>query len=182
MRTCNKPVLVVNRRHPEGCPAVAGDPEGPCVPLQIEVPWVSLKRFKNRLLLAGCLVASLFLSASLPGFAQARVIEILADKDSRFKLPGQKHGEITLKAGEPVVLRIQARRGKTWSRDGAIHGFTLLHARTRAKVPGWDFELMPGMQEFSVTAPSEPGEYEVLCTVICSDDHETMNMRLIVVP
>jgi heme/copper-type cytochrome/quinol oxidase subunit 2 len=123
-----------------------------------------------------------FLLVCAPAFAQTKVIEVLADKDSRFKLPGQKHGEITLKAGEPVVLRIEARRGKTWSRDGAIHGFTLLHAKTRAKVPGWDFELMPGTQEFSVTAPLEPGEYEILCTVICSDDHETMNMRLIVVP
>lgn len=135
---------------------------------------------KQILLLA--LVVPAFLLVCAPVFAQSKVVEVLADKDSRFKLRGQKHGEITLKAGEPVVLRIEARKGKTWSRDGAIHGFTLLHAKSRAKVPGWDFELMPGMQEFSVTAPSEPGEYEVLCTVICSDDHETMNMRLIVVP
>lgn len=135
---------------------------------------------KHTLLMA--LAVPAFLLVCAPAFAQAKVIEVLADKDSRFKLHGQKHGEITLKAGESVVLRIEARRGKTWSRDGAIHGFTLLHAKSRAKVPGWDFELMPGMQEFSVTAPSEPGEYEVLCTVICSDDHETMNMRLIVVP
>jgi heme/copper-type cytochrome/quinol oxidase subunit 2 len=123
-----------------------------------------------------------FLWVCAPAFAQGKIIEVLADKDSQFKLRGQKHGEITLKAGEPVVLRIEARRGKTWSRDGAIHGFTLLHAKSRAKVSGWDFELMPGMQEFSVNAPSEPGEYEVLCTVICSDDHETMHMRLTVVP
>src|SRR5215470_14442378 len=88
------------------------------------------------------LTLTALLLACVPALAQARVIEVLADKDSRFKMPGQKHAEITLKAGEPVVLRIQARRGKTWSRDGAIHGFTLLHAKSRAKVPGWDFELM----------------------------------------
>jgi len=117
---------------------------------------------------------------SLPCFGQTHIIEVLADKDSRFKIAGQKRPEITVKAGEPLLLRIEARKGKTWNRDGAIHGFTLLHAKSRAKVPGWDFELKPGVQEFTITAPTEPGEYEVLCTVICSDDHEGMSMRLMV--
>jgi heme/copper-type cytochrome/quinol oxidase subunit 2 len=122
------------------------------------------------------------LLVSLPCFSQARAIDIVADKDSRFKIPGQKHPEIIVKAGEPLVLRIQARRGKTWNQDGAIHGFTLLHAKSRAKVPGWDLELKPGMQEFTLTAPTEPGEYEALCTVICSDEHEGMSMKVIVLP
>lgn len=117
-----------------------------------------------------------------PCFGQAHVIEVLADKDSRYKIPGQKKAEITVKAGEPLLLRIQARKGKTWNRDGAIHGFTLLHAKDHAKVPGWDFELKPGVQELKLTAPTEPGEYEVVCTVICSDDHEGMSMRFIVLP
>lgn len=111
-----------------------------------------------------------------------RVIEVLADKDSRFKMPGQSHAEITVKAGETLILRIEARRGKTWNRDGSIHGFTLLHAKDHAKVAGWDLELRPGKQEFALTAPSQPGEYEVLCTVICSDDHEGMKMKFVVVP
>lgn len=115
-------------------------------------------------------------------FSQAHVIEVLADKDSRYKMPGQKRAEITVKAGEPLLLRIEARKGKTWNRDGAIHGFTLLHAKDHAKVPGWNFELKPGMQEFRLAAPTEPGEYEVVCTVICSDDHEGMSMRFIVLP
>ena len=111
-----------------------------------------------------------------------RVIEVLADKDSRFKMPGQGHPEITVRAGEALVLRIEARRGKTWNRDGSVHGFTLLHAKDHAKVPGWDLELRPGRQEFALTAPSQPGEYEVLCTVICSDEHDGMRMKFIVVP
>src|SRR5215469_173040 len=110
-----------------------------------------------------------------------RVIEVLADKDSRYKMAGQSHAAITVKAGEALILRIEARRGKTWNRDGSIHGFTLLHAKDRAKVPGWDLELRQGKQEFALTAPSEPGEYEVLCTVICSDDHEGMRMKFHVV-
>jgi hypothetical protein len=154
----------------------------PGLPGSVEGPCVLLKARKGHLLVLPCALATLFVLMSASAFAQARTIEVLADKDSRFKVPGQKHAEITVKAGEPLVLRIEARRGKTWSRDGAVHGFTLLHAKTRVKVPDWDFELRSGVQEFKVTAPSEPGEYEILCTVICSDDHEAMNMRLIVVP
>lgn len=114
--------------------------------------------------------------------AQVHVIEVLADKDSRFKMTGQSHPKITVKAGETLLLRIEARRGKTWNRDGAIHGFTLLRAKDHAKVPGWNLELQPGWQEFNLTAPAQPGKYEVMCTVICSDDHEGMRMTFIVTP
>ena len=117
-----------------------------------------------------------------PAWAAPHVIDVLADKDSHFKIPGQKEKQITVKAGEPLVLKIEARKGKTWSRDGAVHGFTLLRARDHAKVPGWDLELKPGMQTFTLTAPSEPGEYEVVCTVICSENHEGMRMKFMVVP
>ncbi len=119
---------------------------------------------------------------SLPACSQPRVIEVLADKDSRYKMAGMAKAEITVKAGEPILLRVSARKGKTWNRDGSIHGFTLLEIHSRNKVPGWDLELRPGTQEFSLTAPAQPGEYEVLCTVICSDDHEGMRMKFHVVP
>jgi heme/copper-type cytochrome/quinol oxidase subunit 2 len=117
-----------------------------------------------------------------PANAQARVIEVLADKDSHFKIAGQSKPEITVKAGEPVTLKITARKGKTWNRDGTVHGFTLLRRKDHAKVAGWDLELRQGTQEFTLTAPSEPGEYEVLCTVICSEDHEGMRMKFVVLP
>jgi heme/copper-type cytochrome/quinol oxidase subunit 2 len=125
---------------------------------------------------------TLFAAMSLPCFGQARVIEVLADKDSHFKIAGMSRPEITVKAGEPVLLRVTARKGKTWNRDGTVHGFTLLRANDHHKVKGWDLELKPGVQEFSLTAPAEPGEYEVLCTVICSEDHEFMRMKLVVLP
>ena len=115
-------------------------------------------------------------------WAQTRVIEVLADKDSRYKIAGEKTPEITVKAGEPILLRITARRGHTWNRDGSIHGFSLLRAKDRSKVAGWDLLLRPGTQEFQMTAPAEPGEYVVVCTVICSDDHDGMHMRFVVVP
>lgn len=114
--------------------------------------------------------------------AQVHVIDVVADKDSRYKSPDGGKPEITLKAGEPVLLRVSARKAKSWNRDGSIHGFTLLRAGDRSKVPGWNLLLRPGQQEFQLTAPADPGEYVVVCTVICSDDHEGMNMRLLVVP
>jgi heme/copper-type cytochrome/quinol oxidase subunit 2 len=133
-----------------------------------------------RLMMAAVFV--MVLGAALPAFGQSHVIEVLADKDSRFKVAGQNKAEITVKARETVVLRVIARKGKTWNRDGTIHGFTLLRARDHRKISGWDLELKEGMHEFMLAAPDEPGEYEVLCTVICSDDHEAMRMKFYVIP
>jgi heme/copper-type cytochrome/quinol oxidase subunit 2 len=128
-------------------------------------------------------VVSMCLFLTVPPVrAQAHVVEVLADKDSRYKIAGARHPEITVKAGELVLLRVTARRGKSWNRDGSIHGFTLLRAKDRSKVSGWDLLLKPGNQEFQLTAPPEPGEYVVVCTVICSEDHEGMHMKFVVVP
>jgi heme/copper-type cytochrome/quinol oxidase subunit 2 len=114
--------------------------------------------------------------------SQAHVIEITADSDSRYKIAGQRTPEITVKAGEPVLFRITANRAKSWNRDGSIHGFTLLRAKDRTRVDGWDFLLKPGRQEFTMKAPDEPGSYEVVCTVICSEEHEGMHMKFTVLP
>jgi heme/copper-type cytochrome/quinol oxidase subunit 2 len=127
-------------------------------------------------------LAAFLMIASHFAAAQARVIEILADKDSRYKIAGYSRPEITVKTGESVMLRVTARKAKSWNRDGSIHGFTLLRARDRSKVAGWDLLLRPGTQEFQLTAPDEPGEYEVVCTVICSEDHEGMHMKVVVIP
>lgn len=113
---------------------------------------------------------------------QGRVIEILADHDSRYKMEGQKQAVITVKAGELITLRITARKARNVNRNGDIHGFTLLRAKDRSPVPEWDFMLRPGTQEFTLAAPKEPGEYVVVCTVVCSQDHEGMNMKFIVLP
>jgi heme/copper-type cytochrome/quinol oxidase subunit 2 len=127
-------------------------------------------------------VASALLIGVPRANAQARVIEVLADSDSRYKISGQRTPEITVKAGEPVLLRVTALRGKSWNRDGSVHGFSLLRAKDRTRVEGWDLLLKPGKQEFQLSAPAEPGAYEVVCTVICSEDHEGMHMKFTVVP
>jgi len=114
--------------------------------------------------------------------AQTRVIELTADRDSRYKIAGMREAEITVKAGERILLRVTANRGKSWNRDGSIHGFSLLRAKDRSRVEGWDLLFKPGKQEFLMTAPAEPGEYVVVCTVICSEEHEGMHMKFTVLP
>lgn len=138
---------------------------------------------------AALLFVAPFLVAHSPKAAQSaspapqpRVIEVTADHDSQYRIHGQTRQVITVTAGEPLVLRITAIKAKSRNRDGSVHGFSLLHAKSRQPVPGWDFLLHPGMNEFSVSAPAEPGDYEVVCTVICSDDHEQMSMKFVVLP
>lgn len=127
-------------------------------------------------------IGVLVLFVALRGGAQGRVIEVIADHDSRYKIAGEGTPEITVKAGEHILLRITAHKAKSRNRDGSIHGFTLLRAKDRTRVEGWDLLLKPGTQEFQLTAPAEPGEYEVVCTVICSEDHEGMHMKFTVLP
>ena len=132
--------------------------------------------FRVGLTVAGLMIATVSL------VAQPRVIELTADHDSRYRIAGQKTPEITVKAGEQILLRVTARKAKSWNRDGSIHGFTLLKAKERTRVEGWDLLFKPGRQEFVLTAPPEPGEYEGVCTVICSEDHEGMHLKFTVVP
>jgi heme/copper-type cytochrome/quinol oxidase subunit 2 len=128
------------------------------------------------------LIAGIFLAILPLAVAEPRLIELTADRDSRYRITGQKIPEITMKAGEQVRLHVTARRAKSWNRDGSIHGFTLLRAKDRSKVDGWDLLFKSGTQEFVLTAPSEPGEYEAVCTVICSEDHEGMHLKVTVLP
>jgi heme/copper-type cytochrome/quinol oxidase subunit 2 len=134
-----------------------------------------------------CIAMAGFLAGAVRANAQVRVIqvrviEVVADSDSRYKIAGERTPEVIVKAGEQILLRVTARKGKSWNRDGSIHGFTLLRAKDRTKIEGWDLLLKPGKQEFQLTAPAESGEYEVVCTVICSEEHEGMHMKFIVQP
>ena len=129
------------------------------------------------------LLAALLPTGSTPPCAaqnQMRVVEILADHDSLFKIGKHASPTLTFKAGEEVQFRITARKAKTFNRNGSIHGFALIRIKDGAKFPDWDLELKPGFQEFVLKVPSEPGEYQIVCTVICSDGHEDMHMKVIV--
>ena len=125
----------------------------------------------------------LFMLTSGLALAQAtpHLIEITADHDSRFKAGGHAEPTITLEAGETVLLRITAVKAKSMNRDGSIHGFVLLD-KNGDKVPGWMLSLQPGKHDFELTAPDAPGDYRVVCNVICSQDHEMMHMSIRVLP
>lgn len=127
------------------------------------------------------LLISLGLLAALPfGGAQGgpRMIEILADKDAKFKVTGQKEPVVTLKAGEVVVLRITSRKGSEWAKDGATHSLAIKGLKDQ----GWDLRLYEGTKDFTVVAPAEPGEYLAECIVRCGPRHEDMRMKFIVTP
>jgi hypothetical protein len=133
---------------------------------------------------ARAFAALLLLLLLLPVKAQQapRVVEVLAGHDSRYKIQGMSKPSITVTANEKILLRVTAIRAKQSNRDGSIHGFSLLRPKDHQPVPGWELLLKPGVQEFALTAPAEPGEYQVVCTVICSEGHEQMNMKFIVEP
>lgn len=146
-------------------------------------PWETRTRkniSRSLILIAVGLLLSI--PRDLPAQGGSRVIEILADHDSNYKIAGRKQPVITAKPGESLTLRITAVKAKNRNRDGSIHGFTLLRASDRKPVDGWDFLLKPGIQDIPVTAPAQPGEYIVVCTVICSENHEQMTMKFIVEP
>lgn len=107
-----------------------------------------------------------------------RMIEIIADKDNRFKVPGLKKAVITVKANDVIRLRIIARKGTDWEKSGLVHSFTIKEFKDQ----GWDLSLKEGTQEFTVVAPGQPGEYVVECTVKCGEGHDDMRMKLIVIP
>jgi len=119
---------------------------------------------------------------AVPSSSGVRVIDIIADHNSRYRIPGQSKAGITALPGEELVLRITAIKAADQNRDGSIHGFTLLNVKDHKKVSGWDFLLKPGTQEIIAHAPLQPGEYEVVCTVICSHQHEGMHMKFVVLP
>jgi DNA-directed RNA polymerase subunit K/omega len=111
--------------------------------------------------------------------ARPRIIELTADKDSRYRLAGKASPTLKATAGERLILRITAFRARQIARDGSIHGLALLD-KDENGVPGWRFFLHPGVQELEVTAPETPGRYHAVCTIICSDAHEGMGFTLLV--
>ena len=127
---------------------------------------------------------SFVISASLLAVAQVssgapRLIELTADKDSKYRLGSKVAPTLEASPGERLTLRITAIRAKQVARDGSVHGLALLD-KDENVVPGWRFYLHPGVQDVEVTAPMQPGRYTAVCIVICSDMHEDMGFTLVV--
>ncbi|MBV9611383.1 MAG: hypothetical protein JO091_02880 [Acidobacteriaceae bacterium] len=131
-----------------------------------------------------CSITVLFLAGVWTPYARAwtdatpRTIEIVADGDNRFKLPGQAKQVLVLKANEPVLLKITARRGQEMARDGAVHSLVVRNLRSE----GWDVRLKEGEQEVRLRAPSHPGTYLIECTVRCGTGHDSMKLKMVVEP
>ena len=112
-------------------------------------------------------------------YGTPRVLELTADKDSRYRQGHKVSPIIEVFPGERLVLRITAVRAREVARDGSVHGLALLDKNSDV-VPGWRFFLHPGIQDLTVTAPVHPGRYKAVCIVICSDGHEGMGFTLVV--
>ena len=131
------------------------------------VPWVLL------LLLVAMIVPSLYTFAQQP-----RAIQITADKDNKFKVPGQKEPVITVKAKEVIKLNITGHKGTETdpNHPGCVHTFTIKELKDQ----GWDVCVKEGPNEFVLVAPSKPGEYKVECMAKCGKGHDDMAMKMIV--
>ena len=133
-----------------------------------------------RILLACALCAASGVSQTQTNSATSpRVIELTADHDSRYRADGKVSPTLEAAPGEQLILRITAVRAKKVARDGSIHGLALLDKNLDA-VPGWRFYLHPGVQDLAVTAPEQLGRYKAVCTIICSDMHDSMGFTLVV--
>jgi hypothetical protein len=137
----------------------------------------------NRLRIAavGSVLAACWLCAAQSVPPAPRVIELTADKDSRYRQGDKVAPTIEVSPGEHLILRITAIKARQLARDGSVHGLALLDKDENA-VPGWRFYFHAGVQEVEVTAPSQPGRYTAVCIVICSDMHEDMGFTLVVSP
>ncbi len=135
-------------------------------------------------LIARTLVASFILAVPLAvrtmntesDSTQPRVIEVIADKDNTFKVPGQSKPTIVLKPGEKIVLRITSHFGGEKARDNSVHSLVVKKLRDQ----GWDIRLQEGTEDHALVAPSTPGEYVAECTVKCGPGHDDMNMKIVV--
>jgi cytochrome c oxidase subunit 2 len=90
----------------------------------------------------------------------ARVIEIKAKKFAFTP------GEITLKKGEPVILRL--------STEDRTHGFLLKPYRI-------DTDITPGKFTDVPLTPTSGGQYLVICDHYCGTGHGNMKLKVNVV-
>ena len=133
---------------------------------------------KRHLISAFALLGALLALPAVLAFAgQPRTIEVIADRDNRFKIPGQKGTVITAKVNEVIRFKINSRKSTEWDKDGAVHSFTV----KQLKDQGWDVRLKEGVQEFVLAAPAQPGEYLVECLVNCGKGHDDMRLKLVVI-
>jgi heme/copper-type cytochrome/quinol oxidase subunit 2 len=131
------------------------------------IPWIMLA------LLVSMIVPSLYVLAQEP-----RVIQFTADKDNKFKVPGQKDPVITVKAKEVIKFRATAHKGTEMypKNPNCVQSFTIKDLKDQ----GYDVCLKEGMNEFVLVAPSKPGDYKIECMAKCGKGHDDMAMKMTV--
>ena len=107
-----------------------------------------------------------------------KIWEVLATKDQTFVVKGEKKPVITVKAGQTVHLRITAEKATEMAKDGSVHSFTIKQLADQ----GWNIRLKKGTKDYTLTAPSKPGEYVIECAVKCGPGHADQRMKLVVIP
>jgi heme/copper-type cytochrome/quinol oxidase subunit 2 len=131
------------------------------------VPWVLL------LLLVAMIVPSLYVLAQQP-----RVIQLSADHDNKFHVPGQKTPVITVKANEVIKFQVTSHKGTESDPKypGCGHTFSIKELKDQ----GWDVCLKDGMNEFVLVAPGKTGDYKIECLAKCGKGHDDMAMKMTV--
>jgi len=123
-------------------------------------------------------IIGFFLAGSIAWSQTPKTVEVIAGNDNTFKVTGQKKPVITVKAGQVIKLHVIAKKGQEWAKDGSVHSITI----NSLKDQGWDLPLKEGSNDFTVVAPSTPGEYTIECAIKCGQGHEDMKMKLVVTP
>ena len=93
------------------------------------------------------------------GDAAPRVVEITA---KRWEF---SPNEITLKKGEPVVLRLKS--------EDVTHGFFSRKLKIES-------DIQPGKTTDVPLTPEAAGAYTVICDVFCGSGHGNMKMKIVV--
>jgi cytochrome c oxidase subunit 2 len=109
-----------------------------------------VKRRRWLLLAAAAPLAALTRSVR----SEERVVRILARKFT------YEPDEITLKAGEPVVLELTTADE---------------HKGLKCVDLGLRADILPGQATRLRLVPPKPGEFPFFCDVFCGDDHELMS-------
>jgi cytochrome c oxidase subunit II len=124
----------------------------------------TLNKLVNTILLAGVCEIGLAAVPAMINLTLAndnpKVIEITAKK---FEFTPD---EITLKRGQPVILRLTS--------SDRIHGFF-------SKALKFDTDIPPGKTTDVAITPDTVGDFKIICDHYCGTGHGNMNMKATVV-
>jgi len=172
-------MLTIERHMRVPCPD-HGRGYAPDRPLSKPVIVPTLLRIRNHASACGLGCFSMGARPSLSSRGgQGRVIELVADKDSRYKMEAKDKPSSHGQSGRSVVLRITRAGANRGIAMGPFTGFPCCGPKTGRRFPVGTCSLNR-QAGVSIDGSRGAGDYEVVCTVICSEDHEGMHMKFVV--